>query len=307
MSQNLDLDSDTESVDSQATVVIEDDTFNPIRLIDCATLIEPNRPRNRRMGIFDYEGKTITAFYQSSGTSGAPALSGTFVPFYGETNKLLKAIDVNPFTQSNPWKIALRNENKIMIDHDVLNYFQHFYELQISASIDSSFWNRLSYRDFVLSHEWNETTDELNKKTGEFVSLPEPIPHSGNFSQMGCARRIQMETDELNDFLRRYGARISEGQIESYRQQQKQEEEEASRLAEMYELHQAQKEEEGIKETPEPGTIKLEEEDPDKGGKRKSRKSKKRRKTRKSKKLNKRKSRKSNKRKKSKKYYSINN
>jgi hypothetical protein len=221
---DFDSDSDAESVDSQATVIVEDDTFNPIRLIDCATLIEPDRRINRRMGIFDYEGKGITAFYQSSGTSGASALNGTYVPFYGETNKLLKAIDVFPNTQSNPWKIALRNKNKIMIDHSVLNYFQHFYELQISASIDSSFWNRLSYRDFVLSHEWNET--------GDFVPLPEPIPYSGNFSQMDCARRIKMETGQINDLLRTSGARISEGRIEEYQLQQQQQEE-GSRVAEV--------------------------------------------------------------------------
>jgi hypothetical protein len=253
-------DSDTESVDSQATVVIEDDTFNPIRLINCATLIESERGINRRMGIFQYEGKGITAFYQSSGTSGAPALNGTYVPFYGETNKLLKAIDVFPNTQNNPWKIALRNENKIMIDHTVLNYFQHFYELQISASIDSSFWNRLSYRDFVLSHEWNETTNELNEKTGDFVPLSDPIPYSGNFSQMDCARHIEMEKGEINKFLRTWGARLGEGRIEAYQLQQQQQESEAARLAEMYELYKDQLEEEGIKEPP--GGLKL-----DKGGK----------------------------------------
>jgi hypothetical protein len=237
----------------------------------------------RRIGIFEYEGKPITAFYQSSGTSGASALNGTYVPFYGETNKLLKAIDVFPNTQSNPWKIALRNENEIMIDHSVLNYFQHFYELQISASIDSSFWNRLSYRDFVLSHEWNEATDD-------FFPLPQSIPYSDNFSQMDCARRIETETGQINDLLRGNGARISEGRIEAFRLQQKQEEEEAAKLADMYELYQDQLEEEGIKESP--GTLKL-----NKGGK----SSKKRKKSKKSKNLNKGKSKKSNKRKKTRK------
>jgi hypothetical protein len=279
MSQNLDLDldSDSESVDSQATVVIEDDTFNPIELIDCATLIESGRRITRRMGIFKYEDKGITAFYQSSGTSGASALNGTYVPFYGETNKLLKAVDVFPNTQGKAWKIALRNVHEIRIDHSILNYFQHFYELQISASIDSRFWNGLPYRDFILSHEWDE-------KIGKFVELlPSPILHSGNFSEMDCASRIEMEKGEINKFLRASGATLGEGQIEAYQLQQEQEKEEAHRLAEMYELQQQQQQqEEDIKESP--GRLKIE-----KGGK-----SLKKRKIKKSKNLNK----KSNKRKK---------
>jgi|688.fasta_scaffold106670_4 hypothetical protein len=264
--------------DSQATVIIEDDTFNPIRLIDCATLVEPGRRITRRMGIFQYEGKGITAFYQGSGTSGAPALKGTYLPFYGETNKLLKAIDVFLNTQSNPWKISLRNVHEIRIDHSVLNYFSRFEDLQISASIDSQFWNGLSYRDFILSHDFNEDT-------GEFVLLSDPIPHTAHFSEMPCDKHIEMEKGEINDFLRSSGATLGEGIIEEYQLQQKKE---AERLAEMYALHQEQLEEEDIKE-PLRG-LKI-----DKGGKslkkrrktrnqKKSKKLKKRRKTKKSKK-----------------------
>lgn len=219
MSEKLDLktaadaESDTESLDSQATVVIEDDTFNPIRLIDCAALIEPGRDIVRRMGIFEYQGKRNTALYQSSGTSGSPLLGGTYVPFYGETNKLLKAIDINPNTQRNDWKMVIKEICKLA--HSILNYFEDFYELQISASIDSPFWNRLSCRDFILSREWNEITRE-------FDLLPEPIPHSGHFSEMDCARRIVMETGEINDFLRSNKVKIGERQIEAYRLQQQQ-------------------------------------------------------------------------------------
>lgn len=199
------------SQDSQATDIVEDDMFNPIRLIVCATLIERIRRINRRMGIFSYEGKGNTAFYQGSGTSGAPALKGTYLPFYGETNKLLKAVDVFPSQQSKDWKISLRNDHNIKIDHAVLDYFRRFEDLQISASINSSFWNGLSYRVFILSHEWNETT-------GEFVPFPngQTIPYSNNFSEMDCVKRLEMERGQINDFLRASGARIGEGQIEAY-------------------------------------------------------------------------------------------
>ena len=83
MSEDPDQNSDRDSFDSQATVVIEDDTFNPITLLYSAELIDPKSRINRRMGIFKYEGKGISAFYQSSGTSGSPLLRGTYVPFYG--------------------------------------------------------------------------------------------------------------------------------------------------------------------------------------------------------------------------------
>ena len=278
---NAESDSDDESVDSQATVVIEDNTFNPIRLIDCATLVESGRDILRRMGIFEYQGKGIAAFYQGSGTSGAPALKGTYLPFYGETNKLLKAIDIN-FTiksQLETWKTPLKEITKL--SRSVLNYFEDFYEVQISASIDSPFWNRLSSRDFILSHEWN-------KDTREFVPLPEPIPSSGHFSEIYCARRIVMETGEINDFLRGYGARIGEIQIDAYllrrqreRQQQRQEAEEARRLADMSALHQAELEENNEEKR---GRLKTEE-----GGRslRKRKKSKKSKKTNKKRKTRK--------------------
>jgi hypothetical protein len=268
MSEDSDQDSDRDSFDSQATVVIEDDIFNPIRLLYSAELIDttpdPKRRINRRMGIFEYEGKGVSAFYQSSGTSGSPLLKDTYLPFYGETKKLLKAIDINPLTQSKAWKIALKPHCNL--SYKILNYFEEFYELQISASIDSPFWDRLSYREFVLSHEWNEIT-------GEFELLPSPIPHSGNFSQMDCDTRIEMEKGEINKFLRTSGARIGERQIEAYLLQEQQEKEEAQRLSEMYELQQDQFKKEDIKEPP--GSLKL-----DKGGKslkkrKKSKKSKK--------------------------------
>lgn len=265
--------------DSQATVIVE---YDIIRLINCAMLIEVERDIVRRIGIFQYEGKGITAFYQGSGTSGAPALEGTYLPFYGETDKLLKAIDVFLDTQNRPWKIALRNVHEINIDHSVLNYFSRFEDLQISASIDSRFWNGSPfYRGFILSRDFNEDT-------GEFVPLPEPIPHSNIFSGIDCARHIVMETGEINDFLRSSGATLGEGVIEEYQLQQQEEKEEKAKLDEMYALHQQQLEEEDIREPP--GGLKL-----DKGGK----SLKKRRKTRNQNKSNKRK--KTNKRKKSKK------
>jgi hypothetical protein len=233
--------SDRESFDSQATVVIEDDAFNPIRLINCATLIEPTRDIVRRMGIFEYEGKGITAFYQSSGTSGSPLLRGTYVPFYGETKKLLKAIDINMNTQSKAWKIALRPHCNF--SHKILNYFEEFYELQISASIDSIFWDETHYRDFVLSREWNEITRD-------FDLLPERIPHSGHFSEMDCARRIEMETGQINEFLRSNKVKISLklGELPVKELQQKEEQEGQRRLEEMYALQQQQLEEEDKKE-----------------------------------------------------------
>ena len=248
--------------DSQATVIVEDDI---IRLINCAMLIEPERDIVRRMGIFQYEGKGITAFYQGSGTSGAPALEGTYLPFYGETDKLLKAIDVFLDTQNKPWKIALRNVHEINIDHSVLNYFSRFEDLQISASIVSRYWNGSPrYKDFILSRSFNEDT-------GEFVPLPEPIPTSNKFSEIDCARHIVMETGEINDFLRSSGATLGEKVIKEYQL-----------LKEMYDLYQDQLEEEGIKEPP--GTKKL-----DKGGKslKKRRKTNKRKKSKKSKKFKK--------------------
>ena len=264
------------SQDSQATDIVEDDTFNPIRLVICATLVESGRDILRRMGIFQYEG--VTAFYQGSGTSGAPVLEGTYLPFYGETNKLLKAANVFTGKQSKTWKIALRNEHNIKIDYAILDYFSRFEDLQISASIDSHYWNGSSYRNFILSHEWN--TD-----TGEFVPLPEPIPSSNKFSEIDCARRIEMETGEINDFLRSSKARLDEGQIEAY---QLQKQAETEQIAEMYALHQAQLEEEDIREAPR--GLKLE-----KGGKslkkrrktRNQKKSKKKRKTRKQRKTRK--------------------
>ena len=258
-----DSDSDKEIVDSQATIIDENPPFNPIRLIDCATLVESGRDILRRTGIFEYQGKGITAFYQSSGTSGSPLLKGTYLPFYGETNKLLKANDINADTQSKAWKLALRPICKF--SHKILNYFEDFYELQISASIDSPFWDGTCYRDFVLSHDFNEIT-------GEFVLLPNQIPSSNNFSEMDCARHIEIETGQINDFLRSSGARIGKRQIEVYQQQRQ----EAERLAEMYALQQQQQQEEDIKEPP--GSLKL-----DKGGKN----LKKQKKTKKSKKTNK--------------------
>jgi hypothetical protein len=285
MSQTLDLssdskaDSDDESVDSQATIIDKNPLFNPIIFIDCAKLIEPHRNIVRLMGIFEYQGKGRTAFYKTSGKSRSAIFRDAYVPFYGETNKLIKPNQVNPDIKNKDWKIALKPYCNF--SHKILDFFEDFYEFQISASINSTFWNRSHYRSFILSHDFNE-------HTGEFIPLPEPIPSSDNFSEMGCNRDIIMETGEINDFLRRCGARIAEREIEAY-QLQEQEAKEAERLAEMSALHQVQLEEE--KEPP--GSLKL-----DKGG----RSLKKRRKTRKSKKT-----KKTKKSKKSKKYYSINN
>jgi hypothetical protein len=100
---------------------------------------------------------------------------------------------------------------------------------------------------------------------------------------MDCARHIEMETGEINDFLRRHGARIGKRQIEVYQREQQ----EAVRLAEMYALQQQQQEED-IKEPP--GSLKL-----DKGGKslkkqkktKNQKKSNKKRKTRKQRKTRK--------------------
>ena len=274
MSQILDLgsdskaDSDGESVDSQATIIDDDPPFNPIRLIDCAKLIEPQRDIIRLMGIFEYQGKGITAFYKTSGKSRSAGLKDTYLPFYGETDKLLKPNQINPDIKNKAWKIALKPYCNF--SYKILDFFEDFYEFQISASINSTFWNSSHYRGFILSHDFNEDT-------GEFDLLPEPIPSSDNFSEMGCNRDIVMETNQINDFLRSNRARTAEREIDAYRLQQQQ---------------QLQEEDEDDEEKIR--NLKREE-----GG------SKKRKKTRKSKKS--KKYRKSRKYRKSKKYYSINN
>lgn len=289
MSQTLDLhaDSDDESVDSQATVVIPDDIFNPISLIDCATLFEPQRDIVRLMGIFKYKGKGITAFYKTSGKSRSAILRDAYLPFYGETDKLIKPNQTNPDIKNKAWKIALKPYCNF--SYKILDFFEDFYEFQISASINSTFWNGSSYRSFILSHDFNE-------ETGEFVLLPNPIPSSDNFSEMGCDKNIVMETNQINDFLRGNGARIAEREIEAYllqRQQQRKEAEEAQRLAEMYALHQAQLEETQSEE-------KLDRLKTEEGGTRKRKKTRNQKKSKKQKKTNKK--RKTRKHMKSKKY-----
>jgi hypothetical protein len=209
--------SDNESdTGSNATQPYDDEfiLYSPISYVECA-VAHLEGEADRIIILFDYVGHPRSAFYASSGTSMNSGLKGTYLPFYGETNKFLKASDVRqPNDPREGWKkILIEHPDikklKLKKDFSFFKYFKDFFELQISASIDSKFW-KIAFpemRSFVLSHSFNE-------ETGTFVS--EPLDrHIGTTDTYrpdllgtgGCFR-LKMETGDINNFLKDQGVEV---------------------------------------------------------------------------------------------------
>ena len=207
--------SDNESdADSNATQPYDEEfiPYSPITFVECA-LAHLEDEDDRIIILFDYVGHPRTAFYASSGTSMNSGLKGTYFPFYGETNKLLKASDViEPDHPREGWKkILIKKLNflKLKKNFSFFNYFKDFFELQISASIDSNFWmiNYPKIRSFVLSHSFNQ-------ETGNF-DLEPPDRHIGttdtyrpDFLGRDKCIRLKMATGQINKFLEDQGVEI---------------------------------------------------------------------------------------------------
>ena len=200
--ENEDFDDDAESVDSQATVVIEDNTYNPITYIDCAMVEDCKLNIHRKIIILQFDGKSPTAMYQSSGTSNKfNTLAGTYLPFYGMNVKFLKAIDVDPRSHRCKWK---REFNSIIpYDDSIMDYFLNFYELQISAFLGSPFWTTENYMGFanrILSHEYDEVTNTFAySKKGRIPS------DNSNLTPLGdriCVKHFDANDEKsINAFL----------------------------------------------------------------------------------------------------------
>jgi len=156
------------SQDEERTEVLE--TYDPIKVIDCATMIDPKNHAKRRIALFQFENEPITAFYQSTGSSSSSRISnllaGTYFPFYGETKKLLKAMDVYRQTINQSWKKKINEMIDICkFSKSVLNYFNNYFELQISASIDSQYWQQPQLkkcRSFILHNNYDPIVDDFS-------------------------------------------------------------------------------------------------------------------------------------------------
>jgi hypothetical protein len=186
--------------------------YSPITFVECA-VGHLEDETDRIIIIFDYIGHPRSAFYASSGTSMNSGLKGTYFPFYGETNKLLKASDViEPDHPREGWKkILIKKLNflKLKKGFSFFNYFKDFFELQISASIDSKFW-MISYpeiRSFVLSHSFNQETGNFDLEPVD-RHIGTTDAYRPDFLGRDKCMRLRMATGQINKFLEDQGVKV---------------------------------------------------------------------------------------------------
>jgi hypothetical protein len=186
--------------------------YSPIKFVECAVgHLEDDA--DRIIIIFDYIGHPRSAFYASSGTSMNSGLKGTYFPFYGETNKLLKASDVNqPDDPREDWKKILIKKLfflKLKKGFSFFSYFKNFFELQISASIDSKFWmiSHPELRSFVLSHSFNTETGNFDLEPVD-RHIGTTDTYRPDFLGRDKCIRLKMETGQINNFLKDQGVEI---------------------------------------------------------------------------------------------------
>jgi hypothetical protein len=189
------------------------DISEDIRVVACASLNDDKMDVTRNIVIFEYNclGKTYKrAYYQSSATSVTTnkIFEGTYFPFYGSMNGTLKKAlqythpgSIAPVLQ--PWQTDLTHRYRfIKVTDEIFKRFTHFYELKISALIGSHWWNAggtsSMIRDFVMSHVWDEDTDQ-------FIHVGLHADHFVEHLITQCFSSNELnlsDTDEaVNDFL----------------------------------------------------------------------------------------------------------
>jgi len=216
-------DEDTQPPDEYVKPPESDHTFD---VVATAQIIDQPIDGDRivrKVVVYKYmfeDSELTTAFYRSSGTSFKTGcfMANTFVPFYGETDdgKLIKAQRANTLSKQNVklWKLLL-DKTSIHLRVNVLNYFDNFTELQISAYLGGGFWECEMNQDLqknVLSYAWDgekysqiETIIAINK--GDIGGLSEDrLFEDRLFEDQLTFKTKPDDVSNINVFLAQHGA-----------------------------------------------------------------------------------------------------